>query len=839
MQLLVFILFLVGFFILMKIVANNQQNIIYQREHEEELSKIRQTQLRELKQRNDEEQRLQEHSKQVKETSRDLISFPEDVDPLLPEAVDFVIEAEKASVSMLRREFKIGYNRARGLINQLESIGIIGSEDGSKPRKVLLTYEQLKTISPKFDEAYYKKLLYAEERRWQKIQQQQEDRSKMIEIKPEIDMDLIGIRATQRKLLLEKQPTVLMPEYNSSTVYKEPEKNLKNHNFIVIDVETTGLDQEKHEIIEIAAVRFVDFKPIEYMATLIKPSRNIPKKITEINGIYDDMVMTAPQLYLVAKSFLDFLSKEKTIVAHNLPFDLRFLFANKINLFEYKPKRKFFDTLIIARNRLKGQVSNNKLDTLLVHFDIYRPVAHRALDDCIATGMLFKELMGFESLEKDSGIILSDSPTKVEGKMEKSEAQESKSLYPDYPYEIDPVVLKKIKEDENAKFYAENPTEVLKMDFMLRIQEIGEVSVSEVQKIFSYTLKEAEKYLDEVDENTRFANEFLDINEKPLKRIYESKPIQGAKMKNNLRNGKGESKLELLDSYIVIDIETTGFSPRYDDIIELGALKVSNGDIIEAFSTLVKPSRKISGFITSLTGITAEMTSDMPCIKTALPDFLNFIGDSILLGHNVSFDINFIYDNCIACGLPIISNDFIDTLRISRRVFSNLESYSLMGLVSEFKFNALVEHRATADCTLINELYKYIKSYITENKLDTASLFNLRNKNSFKAIDITTEKTDFDKSHLLYNKVCVFTGKLDKMPRKEAMQIVVDYGGICGDGVTKKTNYLILGNNDYCSAIKDGKSAKHKKAEQYILEGYDLAVIPEDVFYDLLEDKSA
>ena len=73
------------------------------------------------------------------------------------------------------------------------------------------------------------------------------------------------------------------------------------------------------------------------------------------------------------------------------------------------------------------------------------------------------------------------------------------------------------------------------------------------------------------------------------------------------------------------------------------------------------------------------------------------------------------------------------------------------------------------------------------------------------------------------------------MIRKDAMQAVVNVGGKVGDNVTKETNYLILGNNDYCSTIKDGKSTKHKKAESLMLKCQDIAVIPENVFYQMLE----
>lgn len=100
--------------------------------------------------------------------------------------------------------------------------------------------------------------------------------------------------------------------------------------------------------------------------------------------------------------------------------------------------------------------------------------------------------------------------------------------------------------------------------------------------------------------------------------------------------------------------------------------------------------------------------------------------------------------------------------------------------------------------------------------------------------DITSENTAFDETHPLFGKHCVFTGTLEKMPRAEAAQAVVDLGGICDNGITKKTNYLILGNTDY-QKTGGGKSSKYKKAEEYKLNGIDIEIIPENVFYDMLE----
>ena len=82
---------------------------------------------------------------------------------------------------------------------------------------------------------------------------------------------------------------------------------------------------------------------------------------------------------------------------------------------------------------------------------------------------------------------------------------------------------------------------------------------------------------------------------------------------------------EMPDNYTVIDIETTGISPYYDDIIELSGLKIRNNKVVEEFSTLVNPQRSVSGFITNLTGITNNMLFDAPDIKTALPKLIDFI----------------------------------------------------------------------------------------------------------------------------------------------------------------------------------------------------------------------
>ena len=317
----------------------------------------------------------------------------------------------------------------------------------------------------------------------------------------------------------------------------------------------------------------------------------------------------------------------------------------------------------------------------------------------------------------------------------------------------------------------------------------------------------------------------------------------------NLRTQKGKSLLAFFDDYVIIDLETTGLDFSCD-IIELSALKIKNGKISAEFSSLVQPLpffsfkdnsyHYIDSYITDLTGITDDMLAAASSLKQVAPSFFDFIGDSLVVGHNIaSFDSNFLYDAFEKVLDKPFQNDFVDTMRLSRWLLPELSHHRLADLAEYYNIEYSVMHRGLADCNITNQCYNFLKQEAINkyNSLDSFYTY-VKNKLSKKAYalnakDITTTNQNFDVSNPLYNAVCVFTGTLDKMPRRQAMQIVVDLGGKVGDTVTKKTNFLVLGNNDFCSTIKDGKSAKQKKAEKLSLEGQDISIISEDVFYEM------
>lgn len=305
----------------------------------------------------------------------------------------------------------------------------------------------------------------------------------------------------------------------------------------------------------------------------------------------------------------------------------------------------------------------------------------------------------------------------------------------------------------------------------------------------------------------------------------------------NVREYKGNSLISFPTTYTIVDLETTGFSPEYDYIIEVGAIKVSDNIIIDKFSSIVREPDfdYIDSFITDLTGITQEMIDSAPIMSDIFPKFLEFIGGDIIIGHNVNFDINFIYDRALFQFDKYFKNDFIDTMRLSRRLSPELHHHRLRDIANKYGISIENSHRATADCEITYNCYQRMQVEVIEKFGSIKEFIKIcRPNHNIRSRDITPETNEFDTTNPIFGKTCVFTGKLERFTRKEAMQIVSNAGGINGDSVTKKTNFLILGNNDYCSSIKDGKSRKQKKAEGLKLSGQDIEIIPENVFYDMI-----
>ena len=175
--------------------------------------------------------------------------------------------------------------------------------------------------------------------------------------------------------------------------------------------------------------------------------------------------------------------------------------------------------------------------------------------------------------------------------------------------------------------------------------------------------------------------------------------------KKVIRDLKGKSLIEDLSDYTVVDIETTGMDWNFCNILEISSLKVRNKKIVGEFSELINPHEPIPYFIRNLTGITDEMVYNAPELKEVLIKFREFLKDDIIVGHNVNFDVNFLYDNFINVLNEPLTNNFVDTLRISRKLLPELEHHKLDNLIEYYDIKARDKHRALNDCILTNEVY--------------------------------------------------------------------------------------------------------------------------------------
>lgn len=317
--------------------------------------------------------------------------------------------------------------------------------------------------------------------------------------------------------------------------------------------------------------------------------------------------------------------------------------------------------------------------------------------------------------------------------------------------------------------------------------------------------------------------------------------IENVRRISNPRN-KGKSLNEFPTDFCVLDLETTGLDPSYDEVIEVGIIKIRNNRIIETYHTLVKPRMTyiadgkecyIDDFIVELTGITNEMLKDAPFFKDVFKDIEDFIGDDIIVGHNINFDINFLYDFARENEFKEVSNDYWDSMKLARRILKDLNHHRLRDLAEFFEIN-YEGHRALNDCETTFNIMQLLKSYADENNINYLTLPHIYNAD-MKNIKCTVENIDVN--NYFYGKHICFTGKLEKFERKDAAQICVNLGAICDNNVTKKTNILVLGNFDYNATVKD-KSSKLKKAEKLILEGQDLLIMNESLFLDTINSQN-
>ena len=199
------------------------------------------------------------------------------------------------------------------------------------------------------------------------------------------------------------------------------------------------------------------------------------------------------------------------------------------------------------------------------------------------------------------------------------------------------------------------------------------------------------------------ANHYIETLDKddPFKIIYGVEGYLVDDLTDVAVNEKGQS---LDGTYVVFDLETTGFSPVKDKIIEIGAVKVEDGKITDRFSTFVNPGIPVPFEITRLTSITDQMVMDAPGIEVVLPEFLAFIGDAVLVAHNASFDVGFLEQNMRYLDLmPDFTS--VDTVALARMLLPTLSKFKLNIVANALNISLENHHRAVDDAGATAEIF--------------------------------------------------------------------------------------------------------------------------------------
>ncbi|MFV9509819.1 PolC-type DNA polymerase III [Tepidibacillus sp. LV47] len=165
-----------------------------------------------------------------------------------------------------------------------------------------------------------------------------------------------------------------------------------------------------------------------------------------------------------------------------------------------------------------------------------------------------------------------------------------------------------------------------------------------------------------------------------------------------------QSRNLMEETYIVFDTETTGLSAMYNTIIEIGAVKVKNGKIVDTFTTFVDPKEPLSPKITEITGITDEMLQGAPFLDEALRKFREFVGDGILVAHNARFDMGFLHMGYKRIGEEDLTNPVIDTVELARMLYPKMKNYKLNTLCEAFNIELTNHHRAYHDAEATGKL---------------------------------------------------------------------------------------------------------------------------------------
>lgn len=297
--------------------------------------------------------------------------------------------------------------------------------------------------------------------------------------------------------------------------------------------------------------------------------------------------------------------------------------------------------------------------------------------------------------------------------------------------------------------------------------------------------------------------------------------------------------------FITLDFETA--TSQRDSPCEIGLTFVSGGQIVETKSWLIKPLYdQFDYFNILIHGIRPEHVADKPEFNELWAEIKPLVENKFLIAHNAGFDISVLRRTLEAYHLPIPTLNYSCSYIFSKKVWQGLPAYDLKTLCKVNNID-LKHHRAGPDSKATAELtikafeiagVTSLDDFPEKLKTSVGQLYDGGYRPSEtnrirKATDLTKivgDPTKHNLDSIFYGRTVVFTGALSSMVRAEAQQTIADIGGIIGNSVTKDTDFLVVGQQDYRVVGDDGMSSKQEKAVKLIEKGSTLEILSEDNF---------
>lgn len=231
-----------------------------------------------------------------------------------------------------------------------------------------------------------------------------------------------------------------------------------------------------------------------------------------------------------------------------------------------------------------------------------------------------------------------------------------------------------------------------------------------------------------------------------------------------------------MNSYVSLDLETTGLSPKLDKIIEIGAVKVKEGEVVDNFSEFLCPGRKLEEKTIELTGITEADLCNAPEAAEVIPRLIEFCEDLPLVGHRIMFDFSFVKHAAVNLGLSFEKNG-IDTLKISRACHPELESKKLTAMCEHYGI-PLQAHRAYNDALATSQLFQCLKKNFETKYPESFEprklIYQIKRESPIRPFQIEKIKRLIEQ----YRVDCPY--ELEKMTRNEASRyidkLIAQYG---------------------------------------------------------------